>query len=61
MTWRSNFPAPPKLTGKKIYAGACRGRSHCTKTLPKPLQRLLELDSFGVSYFVSGEATTQTS
>jgi hypothetical protein len=30
------------LTGGKIAAGLCQGRSHCTKTLPEPLQRLLE-------------------
>ncbi len=30
------------LTGKGIYAGACRARNDCTKTLPKSLQPLLE-------------------
>ncbi|HKZ15295.1 MAG TPA: hypothetical protein VJL81_15770 [Solirubrobacterales bacterium] len=31
-----------QLTGQRIYAGACRGRANCTKTLPKLPQQLLE-------------------
>jgi len=47
------------LTGKKIYAGACRGQSNCTKTLPDRLQPLLELGaSFDGSYFCGGEVQT---
>lgn len=36
------------LTGKKISAGLCQGRRHCTKTLPKSLQPLLEGGGFEV-------------
>jgi hypothetical protein len=50
------------LTGKKIYAGACRGQTNCTKTLPDRLQPLLEAGGgFGVVSFASGEVTKQTS
>jgi hypothetical protein len=30
------------LTGQAISAGLCHGRSDCTKTLPEPMQQLLE-------------------
>jgi hypothetical protein len=30
------------LTGDELYAGACRGHSNCTATLPRPLSELLE-------------------
>lgn len=33
------------LTGKELYAGACRGRTNCTKTLPSQLQALLEAEA----------------
>lgn len=47
------------LTGKKIYAGLCHGRSDCTKTLPDPLQHVLEANNrFGGSVSV-GVATTK--
>jgi hypothetical protein len=50
------------LTGKRIYAGACRGQTNCTKTLPHRLQPLLELGTgFSVSDFVAGEGTQRTS
>jgi hypothetical protein len=46
-----------QLTGENIEAGACHGPSHCTKTLPEPLQRALEAGAG--SFHVSGEATTE--
>jgi hypothetical protein len=45
------------LTGEGIQAGVCKGPSHCTKTLPEPLQRQLEAGP-GVTYF-TGKATTK--
>jgi hypothetical protein len=35
------------LTGKKIYAGVCRGQSNCTKTLPIPLSELAKFEGGG--------------
>jgi hypothetical protein len=47
------------LTGPKITAGLCHG-SHCTKTLPEPLQRLLEASRSDEEGFVAvGVATTK--
>jgi hypothetical protein len=47
------------LTGAKIAAGLCRS-SHCTKTLPGPLQRLLEASRSDGEGFVSVTVETQT-
>jgi hypothetical protein len=44
------------LTGKGIAAGLCHGPSHCTKTLPEPLQRELDL---GPGFAFYGAATTE--
>jgi hypothetical protein len=44
------------LTGDGIVAGLCHGPSHCTKTLPQPLQRELEL---GPGFAFYGQATTE--
>lgn len=46
------------LTGTKIYAGLCKGRSDCTKTLPRRLEPLLEGGGFGSD--VAGIVETQT-
>jgi hypothetical protein len=46
------------LTGDNVYAGACRGRSNCTKTLPKPLSELLEAGDG--SFYVSSTTELQT-
>jgi hypothetical protein len=46
------------LTGKKIYAGLCKGRSDCTKTLPDQLVPLLEGGGFGSD--VAGVVETQS-
>jgi hypothetical protein len=47
------------LTGPTIAAGLCHG-SHCTKTLPEPLQRLLEASRSDEEGFVTaGIATTK--
>jgi hypothetical protein len=49
------------LTGKKIYAGACRGHTHCTKTLPRQLQVLLEAGSgFDGSHYATAAVEIQT-
>jgi hypothetical protein len=37
------------LTGDGIEAGLCKGRSHCTRTLPEPLQKALELRAGDIS------------
>jgi hypothetical protein len=46
------------LTGEGIDAGLCKGRSHCTETLPRELQRLLE--SGGEGSFTGGFVEIQT-
>jgi hypothetical protein len=48
------------LTGEGVEAGLCRGPSHCTKTLPKPLQRALELRAGDVSIAGVRQAEFQT-
>jgi hypothetical protein len=47
------------LTGKQIYAGACRGWTNCTKTLPERLQTLLEVGAgLDASFYVGAEVQT---
>jgi hypothetical protein len=47
------------LTGSDIDAGLCKGHSHCTETLPEPLQLDLELGG-GTSYSYFGGTVSTT-
>jgi hypothetical protein len=46
------------LTGRKIYAGTCKGRSNCTETLPGLLGELIE-GGGDASLIAVSEATVQ--